>query len=597
MSIWSQKSGELAGASDRDFERQVLPLLRARWPQLVHPTAMRKLDRHGIDLVVWDDNLVFPCVVQCKGFSQEEMLITAQLPQVLRSIAKFHRSPYRCENYVLVHNRTGEDRAAHKAIEAELKSLVDTGKADHAFLWDRSTLIQETKKVLRRTIDDQLSKRASHRLEQQRRFFLFGDVFVEQVPAKRSTWSFTPIGNKQTTERSPESIDLSQIIKNVRKRKWTLLIGDFGIGKSTIALQSAGSGGSKLVYVRADELRNAEGSIGTNYLLQNVMRSLDIFPNLDDKSSEEMARLSGPLLRQLLCNPEADMVLVIDGLDESPTYSSARGLIQLTNELDEIRSPVVLVTRKEHFDATYGNFESLMEHATRDLLSTKGGKKREATILELVAWTPIEVEQFLEQCLHQCQDEDRAGVAKLLEAERSGMLNRTFRELHAHPLFLQMLVEVSVEDDNLPATPALLIWEWTKRKIRRDLRSGRSTPWPVKDTGVFVAEMLRLMADVAGATLGEEEGRPVLADSLPEEIVLSCIPEHHRGTADISEIVSTSLLVPASRRMPLGTPIRFYHRVLQEFFLAIHLKARGHEHSPLVEVRFWLDELEGAPLE
>lgn len=597
MSNWMEKSGELASASGREFERQVLPLLQARWQDLVRPREIKGLDKHGIDLVVWDDSLAFPCVVQCKGLYQEEKLITAQLPQVLRSIAAFLRSPYRCRDYVLVHNRTGEDRDAHEAIEAALKSLIDAGKADNTFLWDRQKLIRESKEVLKRIIADRVSKRAADRLEQQRRFFLFGDVFVEKVPAKRTAWRFTALQNAQATERQPEPVDLAQIIKSVKKRKWTLLIGDFGIGKSTMALQSASSVGSNLLYARADELPNVERSIGTNYLMQNVLRSLELFPKLDDKSAEELERLSGTLLRKLLCNPETGMVLVIDGLDESPTYSSARGLVQLTNELEEIRSPIVLVTRKEHFDATYGNFESLMEHATRDLLSTKRGKKREATILELLAWSPVEVERFLEQCLSQCPDEGREGVARLLAAQRSGQLEEIFRGLHAHPLFLQMLVEVGVEDGELPANPALLIWEWTKRKIERDLRSGRSTPWPVRDVGVFVAEMLQLMAGVAGATLDEKGGTPFLTESLPEGVVLSFVPEQYRAAADISDIVSTSLLVPASRRMPSGTPIRFYHRVLQEFFLAVHLKTRGLEPPLPVEVRFWFDELEGVPLQ
>jgi len=54
------------------------------------------------------------------------------------------------------------------------------------------------------------------------------------------------------------------------------------------------------------------------------------------------------------------MALIIDGLDESRTYASARGMTQLTNELAELRCPVVLVTRKSHFDSTFGNLKRLL---------------------------------------------------------------------------------------------------------------------------------------------------------------------------------------------------------------------------------------------
>ena len=596
MSVWGQKSGQLATSSDRDFERLVLPLLHACWPNLVQPPPRKKLDNYGIDLVEWDDSLTFPCVVQCKGLYAHELLIRDQLPQIRHSIAAFLESPCRCEEYVLVHNRTGEESDAREAIAAELKKLVEVGKAQRVYLWDRQKLLQRTEKCLKKMIEDRVARRAADRLHQQRSYFLFGDVFVEDVPAQLVTWRFTTLENFEVAEVAPGHFDLPTLIGSVKNRKWTLLVGHFGVGKSTMALQSSSAVGSGLVYVRADELPNEAGSVGTNYLMQNILRSLELFKDLKPESAVELERLAGTLLRKILCNPEKNLVLIIDALDESPTYASAPGLVQLTNELEELRSPVVLVTRKEHFDSTYGNFETVMEHLTRKDLSTKRGKTRDATILELLAWTPVEVVRFLEQCLARCDEDERPGVANLLEAARSGQLAKLFKELHAHPLFLQMLVEVTAEDGEIPGNSALLIWKWTKQKIKRDLRSGRATPWGVEDTGVFVDEMMRLMAEVAAATLRKEEGRPILSESLPDNVVLDLVPEHYRSTANISTIAATSLLVPASKRSTAGTPIRFYHRVLQEFYLAVYVKTNGLDHPLPDEVRFWLHELENVEL-
>jgi len=171
MTSWTRKSGELAAASARDFERLALPLLRVFWPTLIHPRELSGLDRSGIDLVVWSDSGEFPVVVQCKGLYQEEMLVSRQLPQIKKSIESFRKSCFKCHTYLLLHNRTGEDRNAHEEILGLLSELVKTGKAIKAELWDRQTFLKKVKLRLKQEIADRIVKRSQALIEANKRFF------------------------------------------------------------------------------------------------------------------------------------------------------------------------------------------------------------------------------------------------------------------------------------------------------------------------------------------------------------------------------------------------------------------------------------------
>ena len=307
MTVWTQKSGELATATGRDFERQALPLLRAFWPDLVHPLGLKSLDQAGIDLVVWSDSAEFPVVVQCKGLSQEERLVSEQLPQIRRSIQNFRQSDFKCQTYLLLHNRTGEDRVAHDEIVGLLNELIENRKATVAEIWDRQIFLKKVRFKLKEIIENRIVARASNSIELHKRFFRFGGIHVDRVPVTHQQWMFGERGNIERAPAQPRKLDPSQALSARKRSKWTLLLGHFGLGKSTFALHAASTVSSKLIYVHSSEIPEDRGSVGTNHLMQKILGSLPIFNDFDDVSASEFERLGGTLLRELLLNPDQEI--------------------------------------------------------------------------------------------------------------------------------------------------------------------------------------------------------------------------------------------------------------------------------------------------
>ncbi|HHD63797.1 MAG TPA: hypothetical protein ENK96_05410 [Desulfobulbaceae bacterium] len=588
MTVWTRKSGELASASARDFERLALPLLRAFWPALIHPRELSGLDRAGIDLVIWSDSGEFPVVVQCKGLYQEETLVSAQLPQIRKSIESFRRSRFKCQTYLLLHNRTGEDRIAHKEILELLNELVQAGKATNAELWDRQTFLKNVKLQLKGEIANRIVKRAKALIESNKRFFRFGGIHVDPVPLTFERWRFRQAGDIERELTEPEKLSPSQVLGTKKRTKWTLLIGHFGLGKSTFALHAATSVSDKLVYVHSSELLDKYGGVGTNHLMQEVLRSHPLFDEVDDVAASEFNRLGGTLLRELLSNPKEQFALVIDGLDESARYSSAQGLIQLTNELEELSCPKVLVTRKEHFEATFGNFKAALSEMTLDDLSVKGGAKRQARICCLEEWTDIEVVGFLTKCYQCAEESEKAHIQSLIDAIKENAFEETLGSLVRHPLFLQMIVSVASEGHSIPEHPATLIESWVHLKIRRDIQSGRPVPWQIVDIDAFVEEIIKVMEDVALELVDMVEGAIELREDISGEKLYSILSKREHSGVDPSGLVNVSLLVPAGRRQGKDLRLKFYHRVLQEYFLARQWRLGQPESEIPQEVSYWI---------
>ena len=569
MGIWETTSGELAASSSDDFERQVIHLLRAFWPNLVRPTELKKLDAAGIDLLVWSDDLFFPCVVQCKGLYQEDIVVASQLPQMMKSIDSFMNSPYKCDEYIMVHNRTREEQDVHDKIELKLEILREQGKAKTTKLWDRQTLIRQTKLRLKELISNNLSSKSMWRLERHNKFFLYGGVFVDAVPISTRKWLFNRGGEIKLEDESPiVETNIVELISSPKKTRWTLLLGHFGTGKTTAALRAASATRNKVVYVQCSELPDQHGGVGTNYLMQNIARSLDLFVDWEDETKLLLERLSGPTLAAILRSPDTEFVVIIDGIDENHIYGGARWIARLTNEIAELKCPVVLTTRNEHFDSTFGNYQAAIETITLDELSKKGGR-RDASIIELKPWTNKQIEKLLEQELLASDPDKKINIAKFSKQLREDKGYKFANELAMHPLFLQMMLDLAADGLFETRNRVELIEHWVKRKILRDINVPRQMSVEIIDKNSFVHVMMSLMELVAyEATIEDDEKLhllEVIDSSVIERIARSVFGVMN---IDISTIVTASVLVPAAKRHSHNIPVMFFHRNFHEYFLA-----------------------------
>jgi hypothetical protein len=309
--------------------------------------------------------------------------------------------------------------------------------------------------------------------------------------------------------------------------------------------------------------------MGTNYFMQNVVRSQEMFADFDDQSRHELDRLAGPVLAKMLRKRESNYVLVVDGIDENHTYSTSRGILQLTNELAELTCPIVLTTRKEHFDSTFSNFESMLEE-----LSDRR-QHRVARVIELQIWSDIEVCDFLAQAESKATREQIEHLKGLLKLVKTGELYKVFQSLPRHPLFLQMLLDLAVTGQCNIRDRVQLITSWVEEKVKRDLMVPRLTPIEIVDRGTFIADMMTIMENVAHFMTGKDGDEYYLVETIDSEVVTSLARDVlGNRVGDISSLVTTSLLMPAARRRK-GMPVKFFHRILHEYFLALYL----HTHS------------------
>lgn len=587
MGVWETLRGELAAATGREFERRSLPILRLFHRDLIVAPELRDLDRAGIDMLVWSDDGRFPCVVQCKGFKANEAIGRSQIDQILKSIAKFKNSGFSCVEYVLLHNRTGENREAEGEIERGLLGLRETGKVDIARLWDRQSFIARARAQIRDMIVARMREDAETTLRQQQRLFKFGPAYVPVVPVLERKLVVN-IGEPMLTEdihRVQTGESVAELIISSMDTRWTLLTGHFGIGKTTTALHVAQLRGHNVIYVRAAEMTDRGGGVGTNKLLSSVAEALDIFADFDDETRKVAGLLAGWTMTRLLRGKESEFALVIDGLDENRIYAQADGMRRLTNELAELNCPIILTTRREHFDATFSNFQRTFQD-----LSRKGGTERSGRLIDFGMWTNKEVEEFLAIAKTICPPGQVGALQRFGEALRSGEADRLYGDLPRHPLFLQMILEEVAEGRIAERTRADLVRDWMERKIRRDVTVDRATPTDIVDVDTFVATMMHFQELTAGLmTMSEENNRLSLTETISSEEIERIAFDVFKEKVDVSTILTCSVLSAATRRRRGAMPVKFLLRVCQEFFLAAHLSRNDVDPSnyPLSVQEFW----------
>jgi hypothetical protein len=553
----------------------MLPLLRLIWPRLVQPPAKKSWDHVGIDLWEWADEGPFPVIVQCKGFEVRD-LGDVQVRQAVKSIRAFRDSEYECATYVLVHNRGGKDREFADAVSSEVATLVAQGKAVTAELWDLGMVI---KKVFERTeqlVAVALQDQATVMRNRFALAFRFGQAHLRLVPAsidhlrfRRDQPCLVDVGQPAGKR------DVSAMLIEPNAFRWTMLTGLFGVGKTSSVLHAATSPDVVVVYVPCASLPSQELRRSTNLLLEQAAKTLDVFGEFDEAEQELYYELAGPALSRLLQIPVAGYVLALDGLDENRAYTSLEGLQTLSNQLADLRCPIVLTTRQEHLRAMFGDFsKSFFE------FSTKHGPGRDARLITLRVWTDQEIIALVERVMSIAEEAERVHLRSLEILVRSGEHRTYYGELLSHPLFAQMILENVARDGVRHTSRPELIRDWVEAKIWRDQSVPRVRPGEPLDVIAFASAMMELMERIAFVMLERIDGRIELTENVSSSIV----EEEARNVFEDSSVsvlavLLNSLLEPVGLRTGRVIAVRFSFRIVQECLLAYYI----HKHGILDE--------------
>jgi hypothetical protein len=464
--VWKRIRGQLSIANGDEFERTALHYLRVIWPSMIQAPRLQRLDRFGVDLCVPESDKHFHVVVQSKGFKVDEQLLESQVrDQILPSIQKYRDSRLTCDEYILLHNRDGANRQFATEIQSALDQLIQDGKAKSVHLWDRFAFVKEVRNHIDRRIREKLLERSRGILRQQEGFFHFGNLYVSDVPLNQTTWKPGSPLLQDFDASTFVDTHAAKLIASPRKVRYALLIGSFGIGKTTTVLRAADAKGLLVVYVPAHTIRREHGGQGTNYLLRNLNEELDLLDDLPADTSEVLRDVIGAVLGRVLRQPNDLFVLVIDGLDEHSFYGTPYGLQWLTNELAELRCPIVLTSRREHFLSLIGNYELATQN-----LSRKGGADRIVDVLQLGSWSPVQARVLLQRTIEVTQKEDQAASIRQLLDRLTSESSTLSTRLLSHPLFLQVTLDLIVDGEEwLIDDEDQLMELWARKKIQRDL--------------------------------------------------------------------------------------------------------------------------------
>jgi hypothetical protein len=553
----------LSAATDRDFERELLPFLHIVWPTMTQPNPKGHWDRLGIDLFTEPTDEPITCCVQCKGFVVQH-LGAQQYRQILSSIKKFQESRIHCNSYLIIHNRDARLPKYEQVVSASLSDLVASGQARKAAIYDRRKflkwIVEFVEALLRRKIrsSSRSSLAALVRLYGNHSWQLNVPIAVETLAFRRDM----PAEITSSTGYSRRQIQSS--LFSQQNTRWAMVTGQFGVGKTTATLLAAHH--TKRTVIRAECARFLPHQLGggMNALTKEIARSIGMEPPTES-CRKQFEYFSGRQLSRILKNPHNDYALVIDGLDENRHYGRLRGLFDLTSQLAEVRCPILLVTRRAHFEECFGDMSTAFYH-----FSDRNGPKREAMVIDLGFWTGAEVREFLENNTANQSGNAKARLEKLIALFDAGEIELFYGTLPFHPLFLSFILDEVMSSGISKTNRCKLIESWVVRKILRDRNVGRVTVDEQLDGMKLVTKMLAVMEMAALAMISERDGKVVLNESISEDHLNTIGQRIFATKGDLILAILLNSIFVSSRHRAVGETfsIMFSHRVLQEYFLA-----------------------------
>lgn len=583
MARWAQRpefkrlAGKLSATHGRDFEREVLPLLRVIAPTLVAPPALGSFDQAGVDLVAWRNDGGLSLVVQCKGFKVEEIALgKAQIESCQESIATFVSRGLTADTYLLVHNRFGLNDGFKREVSAALQTLQQSGRVRRAELWDQSQLLKQVGSAL----ESHLVRRLQEVSQAERARKLSLDRRVESlhaVPYKMSRLTFDRHRLQKVEELSTTVADPARKIVDFDTGNLWLLLGDAGFGKTTVALRSTISTERIGFFFRAARL--SAMLTNTKGLLAQCVAMPEFFTDFPVEDVALLEELSRAFMAALLMRPETPAFLVIDGLDESLALSRRGGLQWLFNALLDVKVPVVLVSRTEFWRKKRADFETSFGLEAQ----VKGGRQAERTalLIELLPWNNQEIIALATRFRTTLTDPQQQGrIDELIQLVEQNRYHQLYGDIPRRPLFLSYILETVAEHGVHGIGRRGLLIEWASLKIRRDvvepMFGGGPGRIPITSDREGVDETIelsfRIMRRAAQLMTQVREQRLELLPSCSEEELTNAVKAIEHLT-DTTGIVLHSLLVPVEKMSVTDeSRLRFAHQIHHELFLALQIE-------------------------
>src|SRR3954447_22870923 len=264
--------------SGPQFSSIVQPFLRSAFREQVGASLP---DRWGIPVehLAWSGEQGLLLVAACLWIEDlpDEADRTQRCVDAIRS---FRSSRLKTKIFLLAHSRDQQEGDFRSAIQRELQTLVDTGQAERAELWNRQKILHEAfHGMLRHT----LAALETHALSSAPLNAVPTDFTpLEQVPYRESTLLINQYQWKDTlSETEPKVADPADPILNSDKPYLGLLIGEFGLGKTTAVARALSRHTAHLLYLAG--ARIGKGDVSAKDFFLHFFDDGELIADLPDE--------------------------------------------------------------------------------------------------------------------------------------------------------------------------------------------------------------------------------------------------------------------------------------------------------------------------
>jgi hypothetical protein len=555
---------------DFPFEQRCGAILRTVFPNMSTPPARSKWDFAGIDHCLYEDgtnNLQW--AFQCKGFSVAEFK-ASQLTQCLHSIHSFSDSDFRTKHYGLIVNQTvtGEMR---RRIEVELELLVQAGKAQTVRLLGLEAFLEMVFLEAQKQLMNLLSSSVAEFQDQHRRR-MEESVYVEAVPFR--------VGGDNNPHVNPlrfvEDRVLKLIVEPNNKRCWTFLSGEFGFGKTSLALHLATvlqTHGVDCLYLPVARFHRTAFEMEALFLWE----ALQVILHEELDRTDNRNQILHASLKEIF-KREKRIVLIFDGIDEHPICWRENGLRNVFGIFKTFNITCLFAVRDEFLAERKGHFQAAI----------KGGPG--SFMLQLVEWDQSLINQFAEFYKRNITAADATTrIGHFQDTVQTGRYVDYYGDIPRRPLFLKMLLDDVAKEDLRNLNLAELYEIYITNKFESDRATSTSNPVVLRplsmdeDYEVVCARLFDLMTMAAGFMYSVEDGEIRLQPTLSEIKLRECASRISGGALDLPSILLNSVLVPVGARNRYYQngymDITFAHTSFQEYFLARYIFISMSENS------------------
>ncbi len=575
MSVkWKRTKSELRNAVGRDFEREVLPFLRAIWGDAILPQPLRTYDKGGVDILRWKSrkDALIPLAVQCKGFRVDESeLGKSQVEQCAESVDSFIKSGFKADVYILLFNRESNSDF-QKKVEQKVNELKTRGRVKEAYVWSYQTLLKQAGKKVRARCSQSL------RLTDSKANQISLDkplcAPLEQVPLQLFEMVFNR--NQKVSESfiTEKISDPSFEILNTQTGNLSLVLAKAGYGKTTAAIRTFQLSEKKIFYLSAASLPR-DGN-NKNSLFKDWIKFDKLYEDVSDEDFSALDQLISPALEYLLKDSKQPIVLILDALDESRYFSRESGLQDLFNHIADVRVPVVLLAREEYWN---GKQEFFAKSFGQQAQKQDKNIKRKATVIRLQDWSKEQIKAFAERYKATLTGSERANIEKFINLVATGGFEEVYGDIPKRPLFLNYILESVAAEGIKNKGKARLFKDWACLKIRRDFYNpilaggeGRNSILQnhyFSDADEAVRLSFKIMKIAASKMVVVEKGSLELLPSCDIETVKSESVELTQSLDAINLFLHS--LLEQEKSTAERQIIKFTHRTYQEFFLSLYI--------------------------